>query len=366
MDSSNVYGSTETEAEDVRDKEDRALLAVTSSRGFEGRDLLPTCRMAVADNREPESCDLNNCGAGCTFVGGDFRVNEMPALTVQHTVWVREHNRIATQLKRINPTWRAERVFQETRRIVNAEWQNIIFSEWLPILLGRNYVQEFGLTPLKSGYSSDYNPATDPSISNEFAAAAFRFGHTLLTPNIPGRDENGRNTTFLELRDAFNTGVFLQEKGFIEDTVRGQSQEPVPAFDGNFAEGLSLFRRFNKNIDFEDVMNHLFETEEGNNGGLDLLALNIQRGREHGIPGYRCVGLSVLTKFNKSKKIFSGATQRCATLLHSHRSTREVFVKFSRTTKTLTSSPEEALRIPTWMVWSVKRSCASSESSSCG
>ena len=272
MDSSNVYGSTETEAEDVRDKRDRALLAATS-RGIEGgHNLLPTCRMALANNREPESCDLNNCGAGCTFVGGDFRVNEMPALTVQHTVWMREHNRIATQLRRINPTWRGERIFQETRRIVNAEWQNIIFSEWLPILLGPSYVEEFGLTPRKSGYSSDYNPKSDPSISNEFAAAAFRFGHTLLTPNIPGRDGSGRNTTFLELRKAFNTGVFLQEKGFIEDTVRGQSQEPVPAFDGNFVE---------------DVINHLFETEEGNNGGLDLLALNIQRGREHGIPGYR-------------------------------------------------------------------------------
>ena len=56
--------------------------------------------------------------------------------------------------------------------------------------------------------------------------------------------------------------MFLQEKSFIEDTVRGQSQEPVPAFDGNFVD---------------DVMNHLFETEEGNNGGL--LSLNIQRGR---------------------------------------------------------------------------------------
>ena len=110
MDSSNVYGSTETEAEDVRDKRDRALLAATS-RGFEGgRNLLPTCRMALANNREPESCDLNNCGAGCTFVGGDFRVNEMPALTVQHTVLV-WHNRIATQLKRINPAWRGERIF---------------------------------------------------------------------------------------------------------------------------------------------------------------------------------------------------------------------------------------------------------------
>ena len=161
IDSSNVYGSTETEAEDVRDKRDRALLAVTSG-SQEGRNLLPTCRMAVANNREPESCDLNNCGTGCTFVGGDFRVNEMPALTVQHTVWMREHNRIATQLKRINPTWRGERIFQETRRIVNAEWQNIIFSEWLPILLGPSYVQEFGLTPGKSGYSSDYNPKTDP------------------------------------------------------------------------------------------------------------------------------------------------------------------------------------------------------------
>ena len=199
-------------------------------------------------------------------------MNEMPALTVQHTVWMREHNRIATQLRRINPTWRGERIFQETRRIVNAEWQNIIFSEWLPILLGPSYVEEFCLTPRKSGYSSDYNPKSDPSISNEFAAAAFRFGHTLLTPNIPGRDGSGRNTTFLELRKAFNTGVFLQEKGFIEDTVREQSQEPVPTFDSNFVD---------------DVINHLFETEEGNNGGLDLLALNIQRGREHGIPGYR-------------------------------------------------------------------------------
>ena len=95
-----------------------------------------------------------------------------PMLTVQHLVWVREHNRVAGELRRINYGWSDERVFQETRRIVNAEWQNIIYGEWLPITVGTAHMDALGMRLLTRGYSDDYDPEIDPSIANEFAAAA--------------------------------------------------------------------------------------------------------------------------------------------------------------------------------------------------
>jgi len=264
LDGSQIYGSTETESEDVRDPRDRALLAVSGSNS-----LLPTCADALRRNREPESCS-EGCG-GCTFVAGDLRVNEQPGLTVQHNAWIREHNRVAVELRASSPTWNEERVFQEARRVVVAQWQHVVYNEWLPILLGPAYMRSFNLQPSTSGYSLDYDPLFDPRINNEFATAAFRFAHSMVTPNIPGRDSRGNNNTRLDLRNVFDNSVFLQQRGFIEDTVRGQSQDIAPALDGSFVD---------------DIVNHLFEDERGADGGLDLTALNIQRGRDHGIPGY--------------------------------------------------------------------------------
>ena len=54
----------------------------------------------------------------------------------------------------------------------------------------------------------------------------------------------------------------------------------------------------------EDVTGHLFDEQEGDGKGFDLVALNIQRGRDHGLPSYNKfrerVGLEKVSSFSDS------------------------------------------------------------------
>lgn len=114
---------------------------------------------------------------------GDYRVNTHPQLAVIHTIWHREHNRIADKLAELNPNWSDETLFQEARRIVIAEIQHITYKEWLPILLGKRYTRAVGLV-VGNSYSRNYNSEDDPAISNEVATAALRFLTSLMQGKI--------------------------------------------------------------------------------------------------------------------------------------------------------------------------------------
>jgi peroxidase len=105
-------------------------------------------------------------------------------LTTIHTLWVREHNRIAEVLNKLNPAWDDERLFQEARRIVVAQIQHITYNEYLPALLGSGWEAEAaariygGQQSAATRVAGEYDKDLDPSIANEFAGAAYRFGHS--------------------------------------------------------------------------------------------------------------------------------------------------------------------------------------------
>jgi peroxidase len=106
-------------------------------------------------------------------------------MVASQTVFLREHNGVAELLAELNPHWDDERLYQEARRILIAQMQHITYNEYLPVLIGREKMQELSLLPLQKGFSHDYDENVNPSILNEFAAAAFRFGHSL----VPGKQE---------------------------------------------------------------------------------------------------------------------------------------------------------------------------------
>lgn len=115
---------------------------------------------------------------------GDQRSGEQPGLLAMHTVWVGEHNRVATELGNLNPHWSDEKLYQEARRIVGALIQHITYREFLPLVLGREVCRLFELKLVRDGHYHGYNPKVNPTVANAFGAAAFRFGHSLVQGSL--------------------------------------------------------------------------------------------------------------------------------------------------------------------------------------
>ena len=82
---------------------------------------------------------------------GDLRVNEQHNLLAMHTVWMREHNRVAKELKSQHSNWNDQKLYQEARRIVIGEYQHVLYNEWLPLIIGHDAMNTEELWPLSSG-----------------------------------------------------------------------------------------------------------------------------------------------------------------------------------------------------------------------
>lgn len=119
IDASTVYGSTSTVENKLRNlTSEEGLLRVNNKHHDNGQEYLPFT------DRVPSPCAQDSNASEderieC-FMAGDSRSSEVTSLTAMHTLWLREHNRLARALKAINSHWSAETVYQEARKIVGA------------------------------------------------------------------------------------------------------------------------------------------------------------------------------------------------------------------------------------------------------
>eukprot|EP00039_Didymoeca_costata_P021695 m.345210 g.345210 ORF g.345210 m.345210 type:complete len:677 (+) comp25905_c0_seq1:127-2157(+) len=246
VDASNVYGSDVARATWLREHVGGRLK--TTAGG-----LYPPLNTEQIDNAMPGSSQ---------YVVGDVRGNEQVGLLAVHTMFVREHNRIAAELATTNPDWSDEQIYQRARRLVGGLMQVITYEEFLPSLFG-------GPMP-----TCKADCGSIPCMVNEFAASGFRVGHTMITENLFRVNETMHTIPegHISLAHAFFNPSRLVDEGGVEPLFRGLA--------GHVQEKIDT-------LVVNPLRNFLFGAP--GSGGLDLASLNIQRGRDHGIPCYNDV-----------------------------------------------------------------------------
>ena len=211
------------------------------------------------DPNAPTMDDTRNRATGQlqkVFVAGDPRASEHPVLTSLHTLLVREHNRICESLKYSG--YSDEVTYQKARKEVGALMQVVTFGQWISSL-GVN-LQSYG------GYKS----AARPDIMNTFSTAAYRW-HTMVENDIIFRNNSchGVGPVELPLKDVFFNQSIVRKNGI--DVL---------------LKGISVHRSYETDLRVNSgLRNNLL----GPGMNLDLVSINIQRGRDHGLPNYNTI-----------------------------------------------------------------------------
>lgn len=283
IDGSTIYGSSKEEAENLRTF---SLGQLRIQFNDNGDELLPA--------------DLNglDCRAGDNserkcFKSGDVRVNEHPGIASMHTLWVRQHNRLAITLADLNPHWNDEQIFQEARRIVGAQIQHITYNEYLPVVLGKETMDKYDLSPKHMGFFSGYDINTNAGTANSVASAALRYTASLLPALLNYYQASGAKVRVEHFSESFYKPFNLYEDNAIDDIFRGLTKSHAQAEDVHV---------------ISDMTNKMF-MNSSSGMGLDLVSQVIQQGRDHGLPGYvkwrEFCGLPDVRRFDDLRDVMS-------------------------------------------------------------
>ncbi|XP_071443204.1 peroxidase-like [Hetaerina americana] len=241
-----------------------------------------------------DRCRERSSKENVCYLTGDERLNEHPWLASHHVVLIREHNRVARRLSDMHPHWDDERLFQETRRIVTAIFQSITYRDYLPRIVGKRILERIDLVvgAKGSGGGGSYNASVNPSSMSVFSTAAFRYLHTLIEGQIQIQGEGRCPIKTYDLSDIQYYATLLEKPEFLTSAFRGMTNQPAQSADTFVTK---------------EVTNKLSKIKKP--FGQDLVSIDIQRGRDHGLPSYNDMremcGLSRAKDFHHFQDVMS-------------------------------------------------------------
>ena len=135
---------------------------------------------------EPDDLPRNHQGVALL---GDPRNDVHLLISQLHLAFLKFHNRVVDWLRERGIA--DDDVFEEARRLVRWHYEWIVVNEFLPLSAGEEVVADV----LKNGRKY-YEPGEKPAIPVEFSDAAYRFGHSQITPVYRLNDAVGDLTIF--------------------------------------------------------------------------------------------------------------------------------------------------------------------------
>ncbi|CAI5451438.1 unnamed protein product [Caenorhabditis angaria] len=283
IDLSAVYGSEDCEAVTVREYKDGRLLEFRYANY-----VLPpqNVRDENCQSRSPFHC----------FTCGDFRNSLHPALIPIHTVFIKQHNRLAQMIKNSRSGLTDEQIFQLARRIMIAQWQHFVYSEYLPNILSLAIRKKYDLVELDNGFYKGYKQTRDPSLTNEFTGAAFRFGHSQARDRFQRINNKGQSQGDYKLgNDIFYADQnYLAGNGGWEAILIGMIKSEAMEVDRYISHSMR---------------NEIFRIRQKEGTGVDLAAVNVMRGRDIGLLPYtsyrKFAGLSAVKSWDGLSQEFT-------------------------------------------------------------
>jgi peroxidase len=277
-----LYGRTQQKADLLRGEDGKLL---TGADGY-----LPTYQdIAVANGQDPtdpaviaELREVFPLLAPGNIAPGDERSNQTAQISIQHSIWLQNHNYHAEQLAASDPSLSDEEIFAAARAITEAEFQWVVYNEYLPKIIGaKNFAAYEG-----------YRPNVDPSVINEWAQTAFRFGHDQSNNSQVKLTDSGVVTEVQTLATAFggSDGIIGSSNPSedIAQWLRGMTSAATQEIDGRVVDGNRNFL-FGLGQNGQPIIN-------------DLTVIDIARGRDHGVGNYNALraglGLETYDSFN--------------------------------------------------------------------